>query len=123
MQNVSQQMDDLIRQVKTGSAFESLAAAEKLAELSRTRRRMDNEARVDAEAVKPGSDRNSHDRLGASMDQESSFTRLDSQLSEMLDELSTRPTKLRVLKNYLDLRSREIESRLALSRAAGRAAG
>ena len=41
MQNATQEMDDLIRQVKTGSAFESLAAAEKIAELSRARRSVD----------------------------------------------------------------------------------
>jgi hypothetical protein len=109
VQDASQQIDDLIRQVKNGSAFESLAAAEKLAAVSNARRRMD--------------------ALGATID--TSFGQFNNQLTRMINEQlsyliafwSDNPESLQSAQLYLATLSKGIDDILASRQSAERTAG
>jgi hypothetical protein len=128
MQNATQEMDDLIRQVKTGSAFESLAAAEKVAELSRARRASDtmnrfaDELRRGFNAVPAPSDRfEQRSSLLDEVDQD--FFHLGYVVNLMMSKWSDDPSALRRLKLYLDKRSKEIDDHLASRPSVERTAG
>ncbi|HXA17157.1 MAG TPA: hypothetical protein VN380_09210 [Thermoanaerobaculia bacterium] len=117
MQDASQQMDDLIRQVKNGSAFESLAAAEKLAELSRARRRTDGTAREGAERIRSAAE------SGSKRDGKVAFLRLMTSLSQLIAEWSEDPEALQNLQHYLNTQSSKIDGILASKQSIAKTAG